>query len=156
MSIETQPFDFTKVTYFKIMVTEYFKKRWWFFGILLLLALFALFYVQDTYLAANVLSIAVLFGIAMILIFWLYANNYKRKAIFQPRYYRIDENWIETRLHDGTVNRFELKKIKKITADKHYFLLYITKDHFFYIPLSSFKTPEDVEDFKNIINKRNK
>ena len=90
---------------------------------------------------------AILYPVIFIIQFWLFATSKENKIFLLERHYSIYEDKIVGTLSDGTDNIIKLEHLIKSIQTKRYFLLYISKNQFIYIPNDSFKNDKDKEWF---------
>lgn len=145
MNIKTKEFSLSKKDFFVIITLGYLKSRWWLIILLLLLWL---------YKNAIFIGLLTFFYIFWIILYcWVYANSKKNKIFFQKSYYEIDKDFITGYLEDGGIDKLKLSNIIKIVKTSKYFLLYISKTQFIYLPLNVFTCQEDINNFNSFLPK---
>ncbi|MDP2940897.1 MAG: hypothetical protein Q8N85_01380 [Candidatus Omnitrophota bacterium] len=143
MYIKTSDFILTKEKYFQIITTSYFKTRWWLIFILLLL----FFYAK---VASLVVLIIFWFAFALIY-FWFFTTSKKNKIFFASRYYEINDEFIIGYLKDGSIDKINLSNIVKAMKMPKYYLLYISRTNFVYLPLECLQSEEDRKNLVNLL-----
>jgi hypothetical protein len=152
--IKTDKFSLTNLDYFKILITTYLKKRWWMISLMLLFGLFFIFKQNKDSFEYFLLFFAFFYPIILLIQYWRYANSKENKLFLIERFFEISEDSITGILTDGSKSIVKLDNIIKVTTLKKYYLLYISKSQFIYIPKNSFMNQQDQEWFTNEIIKK--
>lgn len=149
--ITTKNIKQTSKEYFKILVMINIKKRWWIFVLLWLLALVNIIRGRmDTFNIFFIVFSIVYPLLYLAYLFW-FANSKDNKLYFIERYYDIYEDKIIGFLSDGTESPIKLEYFVRVLEMKNYYLLYISKAQFVYLPKDSFKSEQDKDWFENNI-----
>lgn len=152
--ITTEKIQLTSLDLFKILLITYFKKKWWLF--LLIWAMGASLFLdsRNDSFADFFVVFAISYPIYFLIFYWRYANSKDNKIFLLERYYGISEDKIVGILDDGTESPIKLEHFIKVVELKKFYLLYISKSQFIYIPKDSFKSESDKEWFVKEIVKR--
>jgi hypothetical protein len=145
--IKTKSIKLTPKSYFKVLISNYFLLRWWLYLFIWLVTVFLIF-VKFDYFTVFMIVFSIIYPLMLVFTYWRYANSKDNKIAFIERYYEIDEEKMTAYLEDGTINPFKFSYIIKIRKRKEYWLLYISKSQFIYLPLSSFASENDFDRFK--------
>jgi hypothetical protein len=95
-----------------------------------------------------------LFQAVMAFQYWTYANSKDNAAFLEERNYEIDIDKIIGVTADGISEPMEIQSFISVLKTKKYFLLYTTTTQFICLPISSFKSNEDMDWFeKEIVSK---
>ena len=148
--IQTEKFILTSSKYFQIMLRNYFRRMIWLWSILILFLLFGIF-IGDIDIILFVIPLALFLLIFIVLFSWHYAYSKRNNIFFRERYYDIDEDFITGYLDEGTTSKINIKSIINLRKTKEYFLLYISKAQYFYLPFSCFKSEADLIEFEKLI-----
>jgi len=89
--------------------------------------------------------------IFIVLYYWRYAYCKQNSIFFKDRYFELDGDFLTGYLDDGTTDKINIKNIINLRKSKKYFLLYIAKSHFIYLPFACFKSEADLCDFEKKI-----
>ncbi|MCB0402144.1 MAG: YcxB family protein [Flavobacteriales bacterium] len=142
--ISTNPITLNSKEFFQILITVYFRKRWWFLSLLLLLAVFYLFTsINLGSFRYFFITFSVVYPLLIIYQYWAFANSSKNKIFFLEKHYDIDTETLTGHVADGTQSTIKISHFVNVVTLKHCYLLYLSKSQFTYIPFASFKTPED-------------
>lgn len=150
MEIVTNQISLTKKQYFNILVINWIATRWW-----ILVIVFCTAFILKTEVGNFFKVFSFLYPAFVVIYLWFYAKTKQNKAFFKERYYKIDGStlYCETKYNEtGTVNLDTVVKVKK---RRNYYLVYLSKAQFFYIPVKSFKNQEDIGTFTHILKERN-
>ena len=96
----------------------------------------------------------VFFLVFIIFYFLWYAYSKKNILFFKERYFEIDNDFITGYLDDGSMDKINLQNIVGFLKRKDFFLLWISKGHFIYMPFSCFKSESDLKEFERIIQEK--
>ena len=103
----------------------------------------------------NILPFLVIMGLIypVFSFFYLYfwAVSDKNRAVFLKRNLEFNEDYLTIHVNDGTENRIPFKRVVKSIETRTFYLLYIARAQFIYIPKNSFASEEDLLIFENRI-----
>lgn len=145
MEIKTKDFELTKKEYFKILMINYFK--WWFIAFIFLMGIF----VRKIFYWGVILA----YCIWLILYFWFYTNSKKNKIFFKKRHFEINDDFLICYLEDGSLDKIKIDNIIKVIKKPKYYLLFISKNNFIYLPLEIFSSSEDIKNFDSLFKSKN-
>ena len=151
--IKTVAFGFTPLEYFKIVATNRFRRSWWFYLLCLIVGSLSLDgFVEDKF---STFLVIFCFSYPFIIFIYLYfwTNSKKNVALFVRRQLEFNDEKIAATLEDGSKNEIALKYVFKIIERDNYWLLYISKGQFVYVPKSAFETIEEMQAFEQLLNK---
>jgi hypothetical protein len=80
-----------------------------------------------------------------------YVTSPENGIFFVARYYVFDEEKIHVYMHDDTLSTTRLDSLIKIIRTQEYFLLFVAKSLFHYLPLDAFETEEDLARFEALL-----
>ena len=158
MELETLSIAITKTELFWIIMKKQFQGKWWYWPVL---ALF-LFYSAYNFTATGDIVLLVIWVSVTLMIlilvplFFLHYVNIKENAIFLlPRTYRINEDVIYAEIDNNTKGEtawVHVIKALKIGSD---YLVYISKQQFFFFPKRCFKSEADYQTFERMLYEKN-
>jgi hypothetical protein len=154
--ITTSAFAPSKTDLFKVLIARYFKKKWWFFALIILGGSYSAFVSnkEDPSASIFILAFAIVFPLAICLSFWRYLSSKDNKALYLSRHYSMDFDNINVVLEDGSTSSVKIGNFNKWERIAKSYLIYITKSQYYIIPMSSFKSSEDMKWFEvNILGK---
>lgn len=152
--ITTHPIKLTSKKLFEISIMTYIKRKWWLFVWIWGLAIILLMNKNKDSFDIFLILFCILFPLLLIIQFWRYAYSKQNKIFLLERYYEIEPDMITGIMQDGTSQPIKIEHFIKVIKSSKYYLMYIAKAQFIYVPFDSFKTPSDKEWFDNeIINK---
>jgi energy-coupling factor transporter transmembrane protein EcfT len=154
--IRTKKIELTADSFFYILLTIYFKRRWLIL-IWIWLMIFALLF------SANIRSIEYLLilflllsQVILVVQYWLYAHSKDNRIYLLPRYFEIDDHQIVEWLDDGTSSTIKLERFVKVMKTGNCYLLFIAKNEYVYLPFSAFENEANKEWFEtDVIRKIN-
>ena len=158
MTVRTQEFALTQPEYFRIMLTHYVRRCWW------LMALFELYACRLLWLVVMsadrsgwtlVLGILCLFFPLFIIgLLWRVSTLPGNRVFFKPKYYEADDTFCTMQSNDGTLSRWRWDDVTRVIAAPAYYALYVAPRQFVYVPVTSFVSPSDREEFERLLRAR--
>ena len=70
------------------------------------------------------------------------------------RYYEIDSDQVVEKMEDGTFSTIKTERFIKVMTPGNYYLLYMAKNEYIYLPVSAFESLADQEWFESEIVKK--
>jgi hypothetical protein len=144
MHITTKVYNTTKLEYFQIFMRYYFKRSWWMILVLFGLSLRNIYEYQDYFVSSIIVIFLLLFQFAI----WRRLGAAANKAIFTAKSFSFENGMITAQLPDGQQTQLPFLKLYHIIQEKNYYLLFVNKSAFYYLPKSVFSSEED---FKHLI-----
>ncbi|WP_345005715.1 YcxB family protein [Snuella lapsa] len=148
---KTKPYALSKNQYAKILIHKRFKNFWWLYAIMILLGLLNLKTFNESSFSSFVVIFSLAYPIVTFLFLYLWTHAKAHNPIFSTTnllfdnefiYFHVNKN--ETKLHH--------ESIQKVVSNKIYWLLYVSKGQFVYIPKDIFYTQDDFNKFSVMIN----
>lgn len=100
------------------------------------------------------LALILLFQLVIIAQYWFYAHSKDNRIYLLSRYYEIDTDRIVETMEDGTSSIIKNERFIKVMKTTSYYLLYVARNEYVYLPVSSFESLDDREWFEvEIVNK---
>ncbi len=100
------------------------------------------------------LALILLFQLVIIAQYWFYAHSKDNRIYLLSRYYEIDTDRIVETMVDGTSSIIKNERFIKAMKTTSYYLLYVARNEYVYLPVSSFESLDDREWFEvEIVNK---
>lgn len=152
MKLELNRYALDRRVYFRILLRNYLRRRWWSLGlglILLILFAFAYVYAREAIELIHYAAIAilVLFPALYVLRFYRFAFSERNAPFFEERAAWIDDRALTVRFDDGTEDTIPWDKVVRIRDFGDYFLIYVSRRQFAYLPKSAFPRQEDLDSF---------
>jgi hypothetical protein len=149
--IETETFALNPRQYFRIIATNRLRKSWWLFAGILVLALLYLprFFEDD--LSKFFVLFSVFYPIYSFGHLWYFAHTKENKAIYKPRSFVIDDIKLASDSEDGLKSEIPFSSIVRVVERKAFWMLYIAKGQFIYLPKSAFRSEEDEAAFNVLL-----
>jgi hypothetical protein len=151
--IKTKEFSFPKSVYLKILIINSLKRSLWAVVFLIMIVLY-----QATKGPSNLLLILIALLVALIsyLVFkcWRHSNSKTQRLFFKERVFEINSQSIDVLFTEGTASKIQINDIARVVKNKEYYLLFLTKKQFIYVPLFAFRTPGDINSFDAILKAR--
>jgi len=154
--IKTNKIKLTPNTVFTTLLKIYWRKRWWFIILMLLMGMLVFTTGQGDANSVFIISFSILYPLLIVFQYWRFANSKENKSYLIEREYEIFNDRIIAILSDGTSSTILTEHFVKYVKLKNDYLLYLSKIQFIYVPNEAFKTESDRSWFKeNIISKIN-
>ncbi|MFC4632390.1 YcxB family protein [Dokdonia ponticola] len=149
--ITTHPYRLEQKRYFNLLVTLFFKTKWY---MVVLMASLLIFYIPK--FSENAFaSFAVIFGLLYIplsifrIYRWVYAKN--NASYFIESVLTVDTSFLYFKDIADNETKISVASFVKMSQTEHEYLLYVSQNNFSYIPKSAFKTDEDRAFFEQVI-----
>lgn len=150
--ITTHPYRLEKKRYFHLLVTLFFKRKWYLIALLAGIVIYNISTISEN----NFARFFVIFGIAYIPIHlyrihrWVYAKN--NANYFIESVLTVDNSFLYFKDIVDNETKISVATFVKMTQTEDEYLLYLSQNNFSYIPKAAFKTDEDRQCFEKIIN----
>jgi len=149
--IKTQDIKLTANEFFRLILSIYLKKRWWLVAWIWILIIILLFSGHIGFVEIALLSLILLFQVIIIAQYWFYAHAKDNKLYLLSRYYEIDTDRIIETMEDGTSSTIKTERFIKVMKTSSYYLLYVARNEYVYLPVSAFESLADCEWFEDAI-----
>ena len=146
--IKTQEIKITANEFFRLILSIYLKKRWWLVVWIWILIVILLFSGRIDLVEIILLALILLFQVIIVGQYWLYANSKDNRLYLLARYYEIDSDQVIELMEDGTTSTIRNERFIKVMKTKKYYLLYIARNEYIYLPFSAFKCSTDRDWFE--------
>lgn len=148
--IEINSFRLTPNIYFGIIVKRHLQKSWWLYVLCLLFSLYFLFSTDRSSFAVFMIIFGIIYLPSVLIYYFFWATSSKNNTLFLDRKLTLESEKLSMNA-DGIYSELAYKHVQKIVETSDYFLLYVAKSQFVYIPKSAFVDAADIEKFKRII-----
>lgn len=148
--IVTDKIKLTSKELFKILLTNYLRRRWWQVIWLWALVVFLLLRENATFFDYFIILALILLQGVIIYQLWSFATS-KYETLLQDRYFEMDVDKIVEITSNGEPSIYENRYFFKYTKTSKYYLLYTNRTDFIYLPICSFKSTDDKEWFEREI-----
>lgn len=150
--VVTKQFSLTSTQYFKILVSVFIKKRWWFLALIWLFGIGTALSSARDYLY---IIFAFLYTILVWAQLWKFSNSKENSNLLKERYFQIDSEKLTGFIEGGSEGTIMISDFIKVIITNESYLLYHAKNQFVFIPKNSFQSPADEMWFqKEIITRR--
>ncbi len=152
---KTKKFSQSPKTYFSIVLNTAIKKRWWLYLLVTIVGIVHLF----SYIRTNTMSHLVwaIFGFGYLIFMYLYLYRFahskdqsdflsEKQIFFDKETLRIEETL-------GGSGEVPFERIQKVLDKGKFWMLYISKNQFFYVPKDIFYSELDFEMFQRSIHR---
>ncbi len=150
---ETKPFTQLPKTYFGILLKTKFQKKGWLYTLLVAIGCIHLywFFSNDSYGNLIWAILCFLIPLFVVVYLWRFSVSDENKEFLSEKQLFFDSEKIK--IIDANQNEgiIPYQQIQFIKDSPNYWLLYIGKNQFFYIPKNIFNTPEDFDKFQQFI-----
>ncbi|MFL1011415.1 YcxB family protein [Flavisericum labens] len=135
--VSTKNYSLTKKTYTKIIIGKRFKKSWWLYALMILMSMFYIPNFGKDSFSTFFTLFAFIYPIIVIVFLWFWANSKGHNPIFSEIKLSFDDSFIYFEDNDNET-KLNPKTIQNIVSNPKYWLLYISKGRFIYIPKKHF------------------
>jgi hypothetical protein len=151
--IKTKEFSFPKSIYRKILIANSLKRSLWALVFLVIIAFY-----QSTKGPSSMLlflsALPVVYLSYLVVRCCIHANSKVHRLFFKERVFEVDNQNIDIIFKDGTASKIQINNIARVVKNSRYYLLFLTKKQFIYVPLFAFRTPGDINNFDSILKAR--
>jgi len=152
--IKTQEIKLTANEFFRLILSIYLKKRWWLVAWIWILVVILLFCRQIGLVEIVLLALVLFFQAVIIGQYWFYAHSKENRLYLLARYYEINADQVIELMEDGTSSTIKTERFIKVLKTSSYYLLYVARNEYIYLPVSAFESLSDREWFENEIVNR--
>jgi hypothetical protein len=152
--IKTKEFAFPKLVYLRILVKNSLKRSLW--ALVFLIAVAAYQATKGPSKTTFLVAVLPIIYLSYVVIrCWIHSNSKKTSPLFfKERVFEIDDQTIMIGFKQGASTKIEIPKIARVIKNSQYYLLFLNKKQFIYVPLSAFRTPGDIARFDSILKAR--
>lgn len=150
---ETRPFSQDKKTYFSIVLNTAIKKRWWMYLLVILVSLGNLYYYFVAARPSSLIWAIVGFGYILFIYIHLYlfAHNKDKEDFLSEKQLFFNDDAMRLEESSGGFGEIPYSRITKVLDNKKFWMLYISKNQFIYVPKDIFYSETDFERFRQLI-----
>jgi hypothetical protein len=141
--IKTERFALNSQDYFKILIISYLKRRWWMIAIMVLLGISFLLKNEKDSFDYFFIFFSFFYPIILIIQYWRFANSKQNRLFLVERYFEISEDALVGKLKDGSESIIKKENFIKAVQLRDYYLIYISKGQFVFIPKKAFMNQQD-------------
>lgn len=152
--IRTRNIELTSDEFFYLLLTIYLKKRWWVLAWVWIMIFILLFSANMGYTEFMLILLIILFHIILVAQYWFYAHSKDNQIYLLPRYYEINAEQVVEHMGDGTSSTIKNERFIRMMKTGKYYLLFVAKNEYIYLPVTAFESPEDQEWFENEVVKK--
>lgn len=149
--IQTQEIKITGNEFFRLILSIYLKKRWWLLAWIWILIIILLLSGHIGFVEIMLLALILLFQVILVAQYWIYAHSKDNRIYLIARHYEMDSDRIIEMMEDGTSSILKTDRFIKVMKTTRYYLLFVAKDEYIYLPFIAFKSLADREWFENEI-----
>ena len=152
--IKTQEIKITANEFFRLILSIYLKKRWWLLAWIWILVIILLLGGSIGLIEIFLLAFILLFQVIIVGQYWFYAHSKDNRIYLMARHYEIDTDQVVEMMEDGTSSTIRTERFIKMMKTPRYYLLYVARNEYIYLPVCAFQSLADREWIENeIINK---
>jgi hypothetical protein len=151
--IKTKEFAFPKSIYIRILIKNSLKRSLWAFIFLIVVAAY-----QFTKGMSNttllLIALPIVYLLYIIIRCWMHTNSKINKLFFKGRVFEIDNQTIIITFNGKIASEIRIVDIARVIKNSKYYLLFMSKKKFIYVPISAFRTTGDISRFDSILKAR--
>lgn len=152
--IKTQDIKLTANEFFRLILSIYLKKKWWLLVWVWILIIILLLGGSIGLIEIFLLAFILLFQIIIVGQYWFYAHSKDNRIYLMARYYEINADQVVEMMADGTSSTIKTERFIKLAKTNSYYLLYVARNEYIYLPVGAFQSLADREWFENEIVNR--
>jgi len=152
--LQTKEFELKPGEYVQISLFLLLRSWWWAYGFLLVLIILAGVLGIGIIPLLGLVAWWFLLPLFYVLSFALQAFNSQNKALFSPRYYQFDADFVTCQSRDGSVERIRFDNIRRVISLFGFYLLFSSAFSYQIIPYEAFQSPQDRLSFENQLRAR--
>lgn len=151
--IQTKEFSISKQQYFKIILISRLKKSWWLYLLMFFLGILSI----PKFGTDNFSTLFVLFSFShpflMFIYLYFWVNSKGHSPIFSKTKFSFNTEYLHFE-RDGNESKLIPNSIQKAVSKKEYWLIYVSKGQFIYVPKNIFLSTDDYESFSQLIKQK--
>ncbi|MFD1613668.1 YcxB family protein [Gelatiniphilus marinus] len=149
--IQTKQYSISKKEYTKIILLKRLKKSWWLYLSMLVLGLFHFQQFGEDSFSTFFSIFAFAYPLITFTYLYFWTNSKGHKPIFSKTDLSFDNDYLYFKRNDNET-KLNPNSIQKVISNPDYWMLYISKGQFIYVPKHIFYTENDFDTFSNLIN----
>ena len=146
--IRTQNIKISANEFFRLIFSIYLKRRWWLVAWIWILIIILLFSGHIGLVEIILLVLILLFQVIIVAQYWIYAHSKDNRLYLLSRYYEIDSGQVVEQMEDGTTSTIRNERFIKVMKTSKYYLLYVARNEYIYLPVSAFDSLADQKWFE--------
>ena len=165
MKITTKAFELTKSAYVNLnlrLMWLRLRRRWWVFGFLFVgvalvtrwghsasvwdLLMTSFFPILAGVLAGLLVAVVFTLGCS-----WLVVRSKDNAAFFQQRYCEVEDDSLTIYMANGNLSKIQLGTILRVQDMAGWYLLYLAKSFFLFVPHRAFASEDDRRAFESLL-----
>jgi hypothetical protein len=152
--IETRKFTQSTKTYFNIVLRKNIRKRGWLYALLIILGFVHIFLYIFKQQESSIAWMIVCFTYPFVIYIYLYrfAHSKDQAGFLSEKQLFFDEEKIKLVESDGTNGSFPFSRIWSVREEPSFWMLYLSKSQFIYVPKNIFYNEEDFLLFQKSIH----
>lgn len=153
--IETKKFEQSQKIYFDIVLSTRIRKSWWLYILLIIVGIFHLYQYINTLNNSNLMwSLAcLLYPVIIYISLYRFAHSKNQKIFLSERQLFFNSEIFKIVENDGSFSEIPYTKIANTVSKVEYWMLYLNKNNYIYVPKNIFYKKEDFEKFEEYINR---
>ncbi|SIT93604.1 YcxB family protein [Pontibacter indicus] len=150
--IQTYTYALSPKTYFRIIAENRLRRFWWLYLLMIIFSLSSLDRFGDDNFITTYIIVSAVYLPCLFIYLYFWATSRKNQNLFLPHSFTVDEKMMTSTSAGNFQSEIPLQLIIKTVERKSYWLLYIAKSQFIYIPKAVFPTQEDLATFKRLMS----
>ena len=147
---QTKAYSISKKEYTKIILSRRLKKSWWLYVLMFVLGIFYLPKFGDDNFSTFFAIFAFSYPFLMFTYLYFWANSKDHQPVFSETNLCFDTEFIYLK-RNGNETKLNPNSIQQVISNPKYWMLYISKGQFIYIPKNIFYSKEDYNKLSTII-----
>jgi hypothetical protein len=152
VDIHLKPFALTRGEYVKITLIEVAKGRWFVVPAAVAVVVAGVF-VEDSSVTLLGAILVPIYIVTTLLNCWRNAASKQNRNYFMEKTIRITDDCIEIQMGEN-FSRLSLDSIARVVRTPRYYLLYLSRNAYSYIPAEAFPSEADREAFDGLLREK--
>jgi hypothetical protein len=153
MNIDLERFSLDREQYFRILLRNYFARRWWLLildAVLLGLFIVALIYIPEALQLIHYVGVGIVifFPVVYVVRFHRYAHAGNNDALFMERTAAMDDDGLSVHFDDGGTDTIPWNQVVRVIEEKEYFLIYVSRQQFVFVSKGAFPSHKAAAEFR--------
>ena len=151
--VKTKAYAISKQEYTKIVIQRRFEKSWWLYVLMIILGTFHLQKFGEDNFSSFFTIFAFSYPFLTVAYLYFWTNSKGHKPIFSETSLSFDDDYLYFE-RNGNETKLDSSTIQKVISNTTYWMLYISKGQFIYIPKNIFYSNEDYNKFTVLIKEK--
>lgn len=151
--VNTKQYSLTQKEYTKIILKKKLRSSWWLYALMFVIAVFHFNKFGENHFSTFFVIFAFAYPLASFIYLYYWANSKDHQPIFSKTDLSFDNEYLYFK-RNSNESKLSPKTIQRVISSSEFWMLYISKGQFIYVPKNIFHSEEDYKQFADIIKVR--